>query len=156
MSRAPVLDLERLGATAECLCFNVRLTARGLTAYYDAILAPSGVTITQFGLLVMVFAYPGAPVTRLAQQMLTSKSTLVRNLRLLEDAGLIRIKPGKRDKRERIAAITANGRRALQRALPHWEQAQQDLLDAVDPKPPPGFIGDFASLNKALVKLRSA
>jgi hypothetical protein len=41
-----------------CTCMHIRKTARAVTQYYDATLAPAGITSTQLTLLVQVSQVP--------------------------------------------------------------------------------------------------
>ncbi len=70
-------------------------------------------------------------VSRLAEATVTDRTTLTRNLKLLHKQGLIRVLPGK-DRREREVTLTARGRDALVKALPHWQEAQTRALKALD------------------------
>jgi len=38
-------------ATKACVCGNLRKASRSITQFYDKLLAPSGITITQLALL---------------------------------------------------------------------------------------------------------
>ncbi len=70
-------------------------------------------------------------VSRLAEATVTDRTTLTRNLKLLHKQGLIRVLPGN-DRREREVTLTARGRDALVKALPHWQKAQTRALKALD------------------------
>ena len=56
------------------------------------------------------------------------RSTLGRNLRVLEGEGLVTLVEGE-DMRNRIVLLTETGRERLAAALPAWEAAQQRLID---------------------------
>ncbi|MNL31316.1 hypothetical protein D3C87_1530970 [compost metagenome] len=56
------------------------------------------------------------------------RSTLGRNLRVLEGEGLVRLVEGA-DMRNRIVQLTEAGAERLTAALPAWEAAQQRLID---------------------------
>jgi len=73
----------------------------------------------------------GSPtITQLAEQMVMDRTTLTRDLRLLEDRGLVEISPGT-DRRTRVVKITNAGRRTLAKALPLWEQAQSAVVEGL-------------------------
>ena len=65
-------------------------------------------------------------LTRLANATVTDRTTLTRNLRLLEEQGLIRIDAGD-DRRERQISITREGAEALKAAYPLWQKAQAQV-----------------------------
>ena len=51
------------------------------------------------------------------------RTTLTRNLSVLERQGFIKISSGK-DNRTRIVAITSKGRTAIAKAIPLWNEVQ--------------------------------
>ena len=65
-------------------------------------------------------------VTRLAEHLALDRTTLTRNLKVLEQQGLIRTGPGE-DRRERVVSLTADGEAAIERATPVWREAQERL-----------------------------
>ena len=71
-------------------------------------------------------------LTRLAKATVTDRTTLTRNLRLLEEQGLIRIDAGV-DRREREISITGDGANALKRAYPLWQKAQTQVIKGMGP-----------------------
>jgi DNA-binding MarR family transcriptional regulator len=73
------------------------------------------------------------PVTRLAAEVALDRSTMGRNLDPLERRGLVRIKAGDVDQRERVAHLTAAGERAIETARPHWRAAQERIATLVPP-----------------------
>jgi DNA-binding MarR family transcriptional regulator len=56
------------------------------------------------------------------------RSTLGRNLRVLEGEGLVTLVEGE-DHRNRVVLLTETGRERLAAALPAWEAAQQRLIE---------------------------
>jgi DNA-binding MarR family transcriptional regulator len=65
-------------------------------------------------------------LTKLAEMTITERTTLTRNLNILEKKGLIRIESGE-DRRERQVSITKRGQEALREAIPLWEAAQAHI-----------------------------
>ncbi|WP_209426536.1 MarR family winged helix-turn-helix transcriptional regulator [Pararhodobacter sp. SW119] len=123
------LDAARLLA-AECLCFRSRRTARAITRLYDAALRPTGLQATQLTLLgAIALGDDGAqPMGRLSDILALEISTLTRNLRAIEAAGLVTIGRSPTDRRVRVARLTDAGRTRLETALPHWNRAHEALL----------------------------
>lgn len=122
------LDLGKsLKAGQACACFNVRKTARVVTQLYDEVLRPTGLRITQFTLLVAAGGLGPVTVTRLAKMGAMDRTTLTRNLRPLEEQGLIHVESGE-DRRERQVTLTSRGRRALAEAFPLWDEAQAKIV----------------------------
>ncbi len=115
------------GAHETCICGSVRRAARAITQLYDDTLRPSGLRITQFSILGATMAMSPITLTRLANATVTDRTTLTRNLRLLEKQGLIRIDAGD-DRREREISITRAGAAALKEAYPLWQKAQAQVI----------------------------
>jgi DNA-binding MarR family transcriptional regulator len=77
----------------ECNCFAVRSAARQVTQFYDQFLAPVGLRTTQFSILVRLKRVGSLTINALANEMVTDRTTLGRNILPLERDGLIRIEP---------------------------------------------------------------
>ena len=78
-----------------CACYKVRKAARAVTKLYEEVLRPVGLRATQFSLLMATRVLGPVTVVKLAQVMVMDRTTLTRNLQILEKRGLITIKPGK-------------------------------------------------------------
>jgi DNA-binding MarR family transcriptional regulator len=65
-------------------------------------------------------------LTKLAKMTVTERTTLSRNLTILEKKGLVLIEPGE-DRRERQVSITKRGQEVLLEAMPLWEAAQAHI-----------------------------
>lgn len=117
-----------LPARSPCICVNLRRATRTVTDLYDRVMAPAGLRVTQYALLRAVARLGEPSITDLAEQLALDRTTLSRNLRPLERRGLVKIRPG-RDRRRRTAALTADGRAAIERAAPLWRQAQSEVAE---------------------------
>jgi DNA-binding MarR family transcriptional regulator len=135
------MKFEALKFETPCACGTLRRAARALTAAYDAALAPSGLRITQFGILCTLARLGPVSVTRLAAEAALDRSTMGRNLNPLERRGLVRIEVGNVDQRERVAYLTAAGEAAIEAALPYWCKTQERIAALVQPF----AIGEFAA-----------
>jgi DNA-binding MarR family transcriptional regulator len=115
--------------TAECLCFRARRVSRALTRLYDDALRPLGLQSTQLTLLnaVAMMGERGT-LTRVADVLAMDQTTLSRNLRPLEKAGLVAIGPLPGDRRFRVARLTPAGERTVEDALPLWTQAHERVV----------------------------
>jgi DNA-binding MarR family transcriptional regulator len=67
-------------------------------------------------------------IAHLADATVTDRTTLGRNLKLLEKKGLIRILAGE-DQRERNLYLTERGERAVADGISLWEEAQSRLTE---------------------------
>ena len=118
---------------ADCLCFRARRVSRALTRMYDDVLRPLGIQATQLTLLnaVAMCGGGGATMPRLAEILAMDGTTLSRNLRPLEKAGLMRIERLPADRSVRLALLTAEGERVVADALPLWSEAHARVVAAL-------------------------
>lgn len=114
----------------DCLCTLARRSARSLTEIYDRALEPSGLKITQFSLLRAIDRLEKPSLTDIAQATGLERSTLGRNLRVLEKDGLVSLSQGN-DERTRVPTLTAKAKLALRIAKPRWEQIQEQMTSAL-------------------------
>jgi DNA-binding MarR family transcriptional regulator len=115
-----------------CLCVALRNAAHRATLHYDAALSEAGITVTMYRLLKRVDALDVPNLTNMADSMGLDRSTLGRNVRVLEKQGLVRMKTGD-DSRMAVAQLTKAGRQTLERAHPLWAKAQADMTDMLGP-----------------------
>lgn len=113
---------------SQCLCTNLRRAARGVSRYYDGALDGFGINVAQYSLLNNLLRLDQPSISSLADAMGLDRSTLGRNVRVLEAAGLVRLMEGD-DQRNRLVQLTEAGHERLVAALPAWEAAQQRLID---------------------------
>ncbi len=113
-----------------CACSQVRRLARKLSAHYDTILSPEGLTITQYSLIANIERAGRLSHSFLAERVGMERTTLTRNLRPLIRAGWVAVAAGE-DRRQHLLQLTATGRRKLIRSLPLWEQAQNQFLSRI-------------------------
>src|SRR6266545_2879282 len=113
-------------ATAGCFCLASRQAARKITRLYDRTMQESGIRVTQFTILSQLMLRGEMPVGKLAGILGMERTTLTRNLALLEQQKWISIKPGE-DPRARMIAITAQGRGTVRRGFPYWSKAQAEV-----------------------------
>ncbi len=121
------IERERLLNGLNCANMRLRRAGRTLTDFYNSVMEPSGLHANQFTLLIPAYLDPGLPINRLSKITGLDRTTLARNLKLLEEHGWIDLRAGK-DQRTREVHLTEAGRQALMAALPLWEQAQQQVI----------------------------
>lgn len=108
---------------SRCYCTLLRDAARKATAIYDDALAPAGVTVAQYRLLRLVERRGPLSLTELGRVADLDRSTVGRNVRLLERLGYVRFAAGP-DQREARVELVDHGRAALAAAKPLWDAAQ--------------------------------
>ena len=92
--------------------------------FYDAQLAPSGLRITQFAILVLVNEMEDVRVSSIAANLVLDRATTSKHLKSLQEASLIQIAPSAQDRRRRSVTITSRGYAQLKAAVPLWRHAQ--------------------------------
>ncbi|WDY59247.1 MarR family winged helix-turn-helix transcriptional regulator [Pseudomonas sp. PSKL.D1] len=120
--------------TSECICTHLRRAARGVSRHYDEALVGFGINVAQFSLLRHLQRLDRPSITTLAEAMGLERSTLGRNLRVLEAEGLVALADGD-DQRNRVVLLTEAGTALLAVAHPAWEQAQRSLVERLGEGP---------------------
>jgi len=118
------------GRPRGCTCFRLRRAARQMTRIYDAHLAPSGLTLTQYSILSYLALAPDkAPtVQHLAESSSMDRTTLTRTLKPLIAARLVTLNTGV-DRRSKGVVLTPAGRSAFEQAKPLWRHAQDEMAE---------------------------
>lgn len=115
---------------AVCVCLRLRKASRLVTRTYDDVLRPAGLRSTQLPILAILSLTHSAPMSVLADQLVMDRTTLTRNLRPLEERGLVEIVAGE-DKRTREVKLTIRGQEAVDKAIPLWDKAQGYAVEAL-------------------------
>ena len=130
-----------------CVCGNLRMAARVVTAYYDAALRPCGIEANQMMMLWVAHSEDAQPANQLAHAAGMDQSTASRNLAVLEARGLVASSPSPEDRRQRLIRLTRRGRSTLIRAFPRWQRAQADLAAMT------ADLGDVVGVGRLLRKV---
>jgi DNA-binding MarR family transcriptional regulator len=109
---------------AMCACNQLRRATRGITQLYESEMACGGLKVTQLPILVALRTEGDLSVTRLANALSLDRTTLTRNLRVLEQRGLVSMEEHGDDGRVRMVSLTPEGARMLPSALECWEDVQ--------------------------------
>ena len=123
------LDLAAKKVQSECMCTRARQATRLLSRIYDDFLRPTGLQITQFTVIIGTarFGERGARIGRLAEKLVTDRTTLTRNIAPLEKGGYVRVARSPDDARVKVIFLTRKGERAIELGMPLWEQAQEGV-----------------------------
>ncbi|OLS61991.1 MarR family winged helix-turn-helix transcriptional regulator [Pseudomonas putida] len=116
--------------TSTCICTHLRRAARGVSRHYDEALEGFGINVAQFSLLRHLQRLDKPSISTLAEAMGLERSTLGRNLKVLEADGLVALAEGS-DLRNRVVLLTAEGAERVRLAEPAWEKAQAGLVDTL-------------------------
>lgn len=115
-------------STSPCLCTRLRRASRNLTRIYDEALEFAGINVAQYSLLRNLQRLDRPSITDLAEALALDRSTLGRNLRVLEGKGLVGMGEGE-DQRNRAVFLTAEGQACVALALPAWEAVQRRMVE---------------------------
>src|SRR5215472_12890274 len=133
--QAPSKTLVRDAQAAISVCagWASRLAARRITNFLEERIQESGLRLAQMGLMAQIAAAPDDTLGALAERTGLDQSTLSRNLRGLESAGLVEIAVAADDQRRRAVWLTEAGARRLEAALPVWRAAHARLTEKMNP-----------------------
>lgn len=116
-----------------------------MTQLYDERLRQAGLRATQFTLLMALRSLGEMTLSGLAERAVMDRTTLTRNLKLLERRGLVSVRTGE-DRRERRVSLTAKGEQALAEAFPLWDEAQAEMVDGLGEQRFARFLADLAEV----------
>jgi len=126
-----------------CHCTALRKASRRVSQLYDSALEPYGLRITQRAILNQI-ARSGTPmIGELAEALVMDRGALAHNLKPLERDGLVEIRADPKDRRNRLVALTAVGRKKLEETATAWKRAQDGFEKAFG-------VAKSPSLRKAL------
>ena len=111
-----------------CTSLNLRKAARAASQFLESYLAPLGLHTGQFGILSHISKAGSTTMTHLAESLAVDRTTLTRNLQLLQRDGLVEIVPGQ-DKRIREITLTCFGLEKFTQAVLLWREAEAALCE---------------------------
>ena len=111
-----------------CIAVRLRLLNRVVTNLYDDALRPLGLKVSQLNVLVVTAKLGLAQPAKVCDLLQLDPSTLSRNVERMRTKGWLEVVPGE-DARTQPFRLTTQGRRLLERAVPAWEQAQQQAAE---------------------------
>jgi DNA-binding MarR family transcriptional regulator len=135
-----------------CAGLNIRLAARLITHFLEVRMQAANLSLAQFGLMSHIAAAGDDTIGSLAGRAGLDQSTLSRNLRSLEQAGLVEIAIVEKDLRRRAVWLTEKGARRLEAAIPIWRRAHRELFDLIGP----GNVRRMAVITQALMESEAA
>nr|WP_319382515.1 MarR family winged helix-turn-helix transcriptional regulator [uncultured Roseibium sp.] len=140
------IDFAEMGRT--CFGHAARRTANLLTRHYNRAMAGLGLELTQAQLLAVIADGTAPSASAIARYLGIDRSTLARNLRPLEAAGLIcrRETPG----RTVLPVLTAEGEEKVVEIHKAWQHAQAELTDMLGPDGAEAVRAQMSALRKAV------
>jgi DNA-binding MarR family transcriptional regulator len=123
------MPVDVLPNSDECNCFAVRQAARHVTQFYDQVMAPVGLRITQFTILAKLQRLGPLTINALAARLVMDRTTLGRTIRPLVRQGLVAIVAGRVDRRSKELRLTEAGAERLHDAVRQWIRAQDRFAE---------------------------
>jgi DNA-binding MarR family transcriptional regulator len=130
-----------------CNCINLRRASQSITEVYDEYLKPSGIKIGQYSILKHIKELQPINVSELAIKLRLDRTTLVRNLKALEEQELIMdISEG--GARNRMLCLTDMGKAKLYKGEECWKNAQDFFQEYIG-------LENLQALTKLLSKIEN-
>jgi DNA-binding MarR family transcriptional regulator len=112
----------------ECLGVRLRMIHRAVSGIYDSALRPHGLGAGQMTILVGIACAGPVKPSQLCRVLHMEKSTLSRDLDVLERKGWLEIEPDT-EGRGQTLRLSSSGAALLETVLPAWEKAQRQTKD---------------------------
>ena len=140
-----------MSASENCVCFNLRWVTRAVTQFFDAEMRRHGIRPTQGSILASLNAKDSWNMAELSDWLGMDRTTLVRNLGPLQRDGFVRADGGGRGRRVELA-ITAKGRKQIEKLTPAWKSAQSAVVKTLGEKRWSAILSDLERAALALSK----
>ena len=140
-----------MSASENCVCFNLRWVTRAVTQFFDAEMRRHGIRPTQGSILASLNAKESWNMAELSDWLGMDRTTLVRNLGPLQRDGFVQADGGGRGNRVELA-ITAKGRKQIEKLAPAWKSAQSAVVKTLGEKRWAAILSDLEKAALALSK----
>jgi DNA-binding MarR family transcriptional regulator len=135
--------------TEDCIFFQLAKADQGGAQYWQAKVAPLGLTAVQAMVLNTLSDDDGAPAGRLGERVQLTSATLTGIVDRLENLGFVERRASKTDRRAVLVCLTAKGREAVGEIKPLLADANREFLAGLSPE-------DQTQLRGLLQKLRDS
>ena len=136
-----------------CACATARQVARVLTQLYDSRLRGTGIEAPQFALMMTLKKEGPCSQVELGRRYALDKTTVSRNLNVLERSGWVECSVGS-DRRIRRFHLTVEGRKRLTEAKVKWKEAQNQLRSGMSETQRDGMFRAFRNVTAAALALQ--
>jgi DNA-binding MarR family transcriptional regulator len=132
----------------ECIAVRMRMLNRVITNIYDDALRPLDLKVSQMNILVAAAKMGTARPAAVCEHLHLDVSTLSRNVERMKGRGWLEVVPDE-DGRSQPFRLTPQGRKLLEKAVPAWSAAQQQVKQV---------LGDeiVDQLNRAVKRIGAA
>jgi DNA-binding MarR family transcriptional regulator len=130
---------------SECVASRLRMLNRVITNIYDDALRSLDLKVSQMNILVAAAKMGTARPTEVCEHLHLDVSTLSRNVERMKVRGWLQVVPDE-DGRSQPFRLTPQGRKLLEKAMPAWREAQEQVKK---------FLGDgfVDRLNQAMKRV---
>ena len=111
---------------SECVAVRLRMLNRVITNIYDGALRSLDLKVSQMNILVAAAKMGTARPVEVCDYLHLDVSTLSRNVDRMKARGWLEVVPDE-DGRSQPFRLTALGRKLLEKAIPAWSEAQQQV-----------------------------
>lgn len=126
MDKASASSIDTISRT--CIAVRLRLLNRVVTNFYDDALRPLGLKVSQLNLLIVTARLGLARPAQVCDILQLDASTLSRNVERMRAQGWLEVVPDD-DARAQPFRLTPQGKRLIEKAVPAWEEAQQQASE---------------------------
>src|ERR1044071_2669134 len=130
---------------SECVAVRLRMLNRVVTNIYDDALRSLDLKVSQMNILVAAAKMGTARPLEVCQYLHLDVSTLSRNVERMKARGWLEVVPDE-DGRSQPFQLTPRGRKLLEKAVPAWNEAQQEVKSVLGD----GFVHQ---LNRAVKRV---
>ena len=133
---------------SECVAVRLRMLNRVVTNIYDDALRSLDLKVSQMNILVAAAKLGTARPIEVCEHLHLEVSTLSRNVERMRARGWLEVVPDN-DGRSQPFRLTSQGRKLLEKAIPAWSKAQQQVKN---------LLGDgiVEQLNNAMRRVSKA
>src|SRR5579883_1738096 len=126
MGKATASSIDTIART--CIAVRLRSLNRVVTNFYDEALRPLGLKVSQLNILIVTAKLGLARPAQVCDILQLDASTLSRNVERMKANGWLEVVP-EEDARSQPFRLTPQGRRLIEKAVPAWEEAQQQATE---------------------------
>lgn len=128
---------------SECVAVRLRMLNRVVTNIYDDALRPLDLKVSQMNILVAAAKMGTARPVEVCEHLHLDVSTLSRNVERMKTRGWLEVVPDE-DGRSQPFRLTSRGRKVLEKAIPAWSEAQQQVKKVLGA----GFVDQLTQATK--------
>lgn len=111
---------------SECVAVRLRMLNRVITNIYDDALRALDLKVSQMNILVAATKMGTARPVDVCERLHLDVSTLSRNVERMKARGWLEVVPDE-DGRAQPFRLTPHGRKLLEKAIPAWSEAQEQV-----------------------------